>query len=384
MAEVPEVSTVTNDAVAVFRLLELTYELKAIGKQTTALLVLVQHVERNIREARRLLATREPLLSAEEVAWMRRSIQDTGEAVRSVAALIEPARVDLQTKGRLSLRTRGVWVFKDSWSANEKMVSLHMCHQTLTTLISSLHCKDVVVVRPTSDETRLAAKTPKDAPPAYNGLGDFLDWRRRRREKSAARMDPRHTSEPDVREATPEMPPLRHTHTSPPTQIRRSTDGDLNNITPQLPGGHLQPTLAEPFKQPLAHIDIPDPTLESSLWSTASELPAQSKTPSTLEPSLWSTGSELPAQCSRPSSPVSPATLGPDPVSSPGAAGVTLSAVTPPSGMLRIATDRTMVVPRDTNSPVVAMRPRRSSGQSAGIGWLWQAYQAERNDLGHQ
>ena len=105
MAESLGATAITSGVVAVFRILELTYELKAVGEQTTALLNLVQHVDRNIREARRLLAVREPLLSEEEKTWMRGSIRDTEAAVRSVAQLIEPARVAVQAQKSISFKT---------------------------------------------------------------------------------------------------------------------------------------------------------------------------------------------------------------------------------------------------------------------------------------
>jgi hypothetical protein len=77
----PAISAVTSGLNTIIKICEITYALKAVKEQTTALLSTTQHVERNILEAKRLLQQKSELLSFEEKSWMERQVGDTEDAL---------------------------------------------------------------------------------------------------------------------------------------------------------------------------------------------------------------------------------------------------------------------------------------------------------------
>lgn len=130
MGEPVGLSAITAGITTVIKIFEVTYQLKAVGEQTTDLLDTTQHVELNIREARRLRRLKDSLLNAGERTWMDKVIEDTEKAVRTVAQLIEPSRVGMQTKQGIDLGHRAVWVFRESPKVRDKFARLSVCHQT--------------------------------------------------------------------------------------------------------------------------------------------------------------------------------------------------------------------------------------------------------------
>jgi len=180
MGEPVGLSAITAGITTVIKIFEVTYQLKAVGEQTTDLLDTTQHVELNIREARRLRRLKDSLLNAGERTWMDKVIEDTEKAVRTVAQLIEPSRVGMQTKQGIDLGHRAVWVFRESPKVRDKFARLSVCHQTLNTVVACLYSRDVIVVAPVAEDK------VKDPPPPYDPrMDELFDWRRnnRRRKK---------------------------------------------------------------------------------------------------------------------------------------------------------------------------------------------------------
>lgn len=157
------VSAVLCGSNTVIKIFETSYALKAVTEQTADLLILVQHVDRDIREAKRLFQTREPVLPPEESQWTHGAISDAEKAIKSVAELIEPARIDSQARYGVGFKDKPVWIFRDDIRAGKGMTRLAVCHQTLTIVISSLHAKDIVVRRLAHEP----ANVIREQPPAY-------------------------------------------------------------------------------------------------------------------------------------------------------------------------------------------------------------------------
>lgn len=183
MGEPLTVSAVTTGITTFIKIFEVTYQLKAVGEQTADLLDTTQHVQLNIREARRLRRLKDSLLNAGERTWMDRVIEDTENAVRAVAQLIEPSRVGMQTEQRIEFLTKAVWVFRDSPKVRDKFARLSVCHQSLNTVVACLYSRDVVVVAPVMEPEK------KEPPPPYDPqVGELFSWRQnnRRRKKDSA------------------------------------------------------------------------------------------------------------------------------------------------------------------------------------------------------
>lgn len=155
----PVFSGVASGLNTIIKVCEISLALKAVKEQTTSLLSTTQHVERNILEVKRLMQQKSTLLSFEETTWMERQTKDTEEALSEVAKLVEAARVSIQTSGSADLKTKAVWVFRDSLKTGEKMMRLNVCAGTLSAVISALYAKDAVVMLPTQ---KVAAEEDDD------------------------------------------------------------------------------------------------------------------------------------------------------------------------------------------------------------------------------
>ncbi|KAG8527805.1 uncharacterized protein KY384_007959 [Bacidia gigantensis] len=163
------------------KILEVTYQLKAVGEQTTDLLRTTEHVDRNVNEARRLRRLKTALISNDERIWMDRVIEDTERALREVAHLIEPARVDVMTQDSVKSWNRILWVFRDSPKVRDKHNRLSICHQSLMTVVGGLYAKDVVVITP------MEGTRKEEQPPPYSPeMEAILNWRKKRTKSLAS------------------------------------------------------------------------------------------------------------------------------------------------------------------------------------------------------
>ena len=176
-------SAIAAGIASTIKILEVVYLLKAADEQTTDLLRTTEHVERNVKEARRLLRLKASHITDEERSYMLGVVADNEKALLEVAQLIEPARVDIEITKSINPKNRILWVFRDSPKVRDKHGRLAFCHQALMTVIGALYGKDVVVLAP------LPSGLAEDDPPPYNAeLEAMFNWRKRqkRRRKSTA------------------------------------------------------------------------------------------------------------------------------------------------------------------------------------------------------
>lgn len=164
------------------KILEVSFQLKAVGEQTADLLRTTEHVDRNLNEARRLRRLKTSLLSADDRNWMDRQINDCEAALQEVQRLIEPARVDSATAHFINPKTKTLWVLRDSPKVRDKHNRLATCHQTLLGIIGVLHARDVVVVAPLPSVEGRA----EDPPPYTKDMEAMFNWRSQRRKQKSS------------------------------------------------------------------------------------------------------------------------------------------------------------------------------------------------------
>ena len=200
------------------RIFEVTYQLKAVDEQTADLISMTRHVDTNLNEARRLRRTKVILLDAGERAWIDGVIEDTDKALRAVAQLIEPARVDKNVKEGINFKHRVMWVFRDNPKVRDKHVVLTLCHQSLMTVIACLHSKVLVSVEPTAEPEK------EEKPPPYDPqTEDLFNWlNRRRRRKSCM----------DLRDADTERPASKTSASTNSVSTTTTSPGPLSFTTP--------------------------------------------------------------------------------------------------------------------------------------------------------
>lgn len=168
------------------KILEVSYQLKAVDEQTSDLLRTTEHVNRNLSEARRLRRQKASLIDAEDGAWMDQQIQDCEQALQQVQQLIEPARVATATTKSISAKIRVLWVFRDCPRVASNRDRLDTCHQTLESIIHILQTRNFGVTAPPPSGNR------REEPlPSTNDMEMVLNWRSqmRSKKKTTAPMD---------------------------------------------------------------------------------------------------------------------------------------------------------------------------------------------------
>ena len=355
MSEPLTLSAITSGITTVIKVFEVTYQLKAVGEQTADLLDTTQHVDLNIREARRLRRLKDNLLNAGERAWMDKVVDDTEKAVRAVAQLIEPSRVDMQTERRIELTTKAVWVFRDSPKVRDKFARLSVCHQSLNTVIACLYSRDVVVVAPVMDGDG------KDSPHPYDPLvGELFSWRRNNRRRKKDSVTSRTDSVFDLTVASPASS-MTSPETSAATCSPPGYEGQDGLQVCEGPGfGWATPSLSEDRSMSTKH-SFYDSNYGSSSFSIVShELPAASYgQPTDQGQDGLQVREGLPVNWARQSFPEHDGLQ----VCEGSGAGW---------GTQSYSEER----PRLTES--------RASGGKRGSRRAWLAYQATRSDLGHE
>ena len=170
---------------ATIKIFEVAYQIQATDEQTSDILNTTSHVEKNLKEAQRLLGIKAALLDRHEYEWVVSAIRDTGHALQSIAKLIEPARVAKMTQKDIGMMTKTCWAFKSNPQARDKHAMLNVCHQTLMVVITRLHSINLPTVSETPDQGTLLSPPPYD-----KNMEKLWIWRdqRRNRQRSTTNL----------------------------------------------------------------------------------------------------------------------------------------------------------------------------------------------------
>ena len=170
------VSAITSSISVTIKILEITYELRAVDEQTADLLSTTRHVDSMLQHAHRLRRLKAGLLNTSERTMIDTVIVDTENALRGVARLVEPCRVDKATKNTIGLGNRIMWMIRDNPSVRAKHQMLQICYQSLTTVFHCLFSKDLVVIAPIPE-----VRSEEQPPPYDPHLKELLNWQNRRK-----------------------------------------------------------------------------------------------------------------------------------------------------------------------------------------------------------
>lgn len=175
---------------ATMKIFEVVYQIQATDEQTSDILNTTSHVERNLKEAQRLLRTKGALFDKTEYEWIVSAIDDTRDALQSIAKLIEPARVEKVTKNNIGMITKTCWAFKSNPQARDKQAMLNVCHQTLMVVMTRLHSINLPTVSETLDQGALPPPPPYD-----NNMEKLWTWRDQRKNRKRSTTSLRHDIE---------------------------------------------------------------------------------------------------------------------------------------------------------------------------------------------
>ena len=180
----PILSCFASGISATIKIFEVAYQIQATDEQTSDILNTTSHVERNLKEAQRLLRTKAALLDRHDYEWIISAIRDTRDALQSVARLIEPARVAKMTQKDIGMMTKTCWAFKSNPQARDKHAMLNVCHQTLMVVITRLHSINLPTVSETLDQGTLLSPPPYD-----NNMEKLWTWQDQRRNRQRSTTD---------------------------------------------------------------------------------------------------------------------------------------------------------------------------------------------------
>ncbi|PGH23946.1 hypothetical protein AJ80_02008 [Polytolypa hystricis UAMH7299] len=180
-------SSASGVSAATVRIFDPPFQLHVVGEQITDLLNTTKHVLDQLHEAKRLRRLKESLLDPVERKWIDRAIADAEAASHAVANLLEPGRVEYETRnGKIGLRTRMAWVLRDRRRATDKCLLLLACQNSLLTAISHLHTRKPAVISPVSNATISGCEKEIDVNNEGQALQSYemskmLGWRRSNR-----------------------------------------------------------------------------------------------------------------------------------------------------------------------------------------------------------
>jgi hypothetical protein len=114
-------------------------QLTSVNEQTAELLKTTDHVLTQLKEAKRLRQQNEAGLNPGERTWIDSTINDTSNAARGLALIIEPTRIERETgNGRLGLGRQIRWKYRDKQRAQDKRDRLLICYQSLMMVLGHL------------------------------------------------------------------------------------------------------------------------------------------------------------------------------------------------------------------------------------------------------
>lgn len=132
-------ATVGTVVSTTLRISAVAYELKAVGENARDLLDSTKLVSNNLQTARTLRRQKSIHFDTNEKKWIDSVLASTDKTLSNVAALIEPARVDMQTKfGGIGLVNRGLFVFRDSPKVQTHLARLSIASGSLNAVLNIL------------------------------------------------------------------------------------------------------------------------------------------------------------------------------------------------------------------------------------------------------
>lgn len=179
-------STIGSVANATVNISQIIYNFKAVGEQARDLLSATNHVSSTLKAIRTLRHQKATALTDIEKTWIDGVCKEAEVTLQGVAALIEPARVDMQTRksGRVSFVTRSMFVLRDSPKVESNLARLGLVTQGLNAAMVALCNKDGTAATKNdksglihSNSTTSGKGSRSRAPPFYDE-SEFINRRR--------------------------------------------------------------------------------------------------------------------------------------------------------------------------------------------------------------
>lgn len=188
-----------------FKFSEFVIALNEVGSENNVFVRTIQRVRLDLEEIERLLAI-ESVKSVlyqnpQKTRWVKEAIFDTKTALNDIGLFVERVRSDKDRDGEIGFGNRVRWVLKDHGKIENRRSELAACHQTLTTVLASLHPLEAqlgTTQRAVSSPTMFTDDAP---PPSYADAAADSDFRSPYQRKKGKMKK----SEVDIVEVTQDM-----------------------------------------------------------------------------------------------------------------------------------------------------------------------------------
>ncbi|KAL5319616.1 hypothetical protein ACEPPN_012671 [Leptodophora sp. 'Broadleaf-Isolate-01'] len=158
-----------------FKFSEFAIELAEVGSENNVFVRTIQRVRLDLDETERLL--RVPAIRAslannpQKLFWIQQAINSTKCALNDIGLFVERVRSDQDRDDTVSFINRVRWVLNDHGKLENRRSELATCHQTLTTVLNTLHPLEMLAsFGPT------VASPPMAPPPTYESVSQVSDF----------------------------------------------------------------------------------------------------------------------------------------------------------------------------------------------------------------
>ncbi|KAH7393259.1 hypothetical protein BKA64DRAFT_675675 [Cadophora sp. MPI-SDFR-AT-0126] len=158
-----------------FKFSEFAIELAEVGSENNVFVRTIQRVRLDLNEAERLL--RVPAIRAslennpQKSFWIQHAIHSTKNALNDIGLFVERVRSDQDRDETVSFINRVRWVLNDHGKLENRRSELATCHQTLTTVLNTLHPVEMLA---SFSPTMVSPTVPP--PPTYESVSQVSDF----------------------------------------------------------------------------------------------------------------------------------------------------------------------------------------------------------------
>jgi len=153
-------------------------KLHEVASENEVFVRLVQHVQIDLAETERLLYLPSVKFalsnSPDKLAWIRRTISDTKNALYQISRYTGGVSGDLEHGHHVGIRHRFRWVLNDYEKLVHRRMELAMCHQSLTQVLGFLSTLEPLACC----EESLAIEAPRQTPENIVDYNSFESSRR--------------------------------------------------------------------------------------------------------------------------------------------------------------------------------------------------------------
>ncbi|PVH85555.1 hypothetical protein DL98DRAFT_48553 [Cadophora sp. DSE1049] len=158
-----------------FKFSEFAIELAEVGSENNVFVRTIQRVRLDLNEAERLLRVPAIRVSLEnnpqKSIWIQHAIHSTKCALNDIGLFVERVRSDQDRDETVSFINRVRWVLNDHGKLENRRSELATCHQTLTTVLNTLHPVEML-----ASFSPTVASPAMPPPPTYESVSQVSDF----------------------------------------------------------------------------------------------------------------------------------------------------------------------------------------------------------------